>query len=137
MTDVEDCSVCLSTYDGDDAEFYLARVIVARRTRKCFECHETISVGESYQYVSGKWSSEWACYHFCLPCAEISTALSCGGGRLFGELWSMIEDEIFPDMTQACINKLTTTRAKRRLTERWKEWKGLRYGKREQGHPGR
>lgn len=120
---MSDCNACLSSWDGDEAEFYLEQVVTARKYHVCYECAEIIPIGAKYEYVSGKWSGDFACYRFCLMCSEIGTALTCDGGRVFGNLWEDVHDQVFPEMSQACIDKLTTVAAKKVLTEKWKEWK--------------
>ncbi len=121
---MSDCHVCISSYDGEQATFYQERIVKARKPHTCYECRETIPIGARYEYVCGRWD-DFAHYHFCLTCAEIGTALTCDGGRLFGQLWEDIHDYVFPEMNQACLDKLTTVAAKTVLTERWKRWKRL------------
>jgi len=113
------------SYYGDAAEMYLEQIIKARKPHKCYECNEIIAVGEHYEYISGRWEDDWRCYRFCLTCSEIGKALTCDGGREFGTLWENLREYVFPDMTQACIAKCSTTAAKRRLTGAWLIWKGL------------
>ena len=113
------------SYDGDEAEMYHEQIVTARKVHSCYECQRDIAVRERHHYVSGKWEDEWMSYRFCLICWEIMTALTCDGGPMFGYLWENLCEYVFPDMTQACIDKCSTAAAKQRLTDAWREWRDI------------
>ncbi len=123
---MSDCGVCLADYDGDaQLHFYDSRTVCARKSHQCSECHRTIAPGEDYERASGKWDGNFAAFKTCAVCRAISDGLSCGGGGAHGTLWGDIADQVFPDMTMACLKDIEGTAAKRYLLQRWQEWKGL------------
>jgi hypothetical protein len=120
-----DCGVCIGGWDGESgesADFFDSRILKARKAHKCFECGCEIAVGQQYERVSGKWDGELDRFRFCLICSEIGQAFSCEG-RLFGCLWENIQEDMFPQMTTGCLEKLTTAAAKQHLVEKWRKWK--------------
>jgi hypothetical protein len=120
------CEVSLGDYDGDPAEIFRSHNVTARKPHQCFECRETIPVGARYERVNGKWDGVWSTYRFCLPCSEISREFS-DSGRTFGYLWEgMGENWDEGAHITACLNRLTTADAKRRLHDQWLEWKDLK-----------
>ena len=118
-----DCGVCIGGCDGDTPEIYNERMVRARKVHKCCECEREILVGAVYEKVSGRWEGEFGTYKFCADCSDIGKSLSCGEGRTFLNLWDDIEENLFPNMTRGCINKLQTASAKVFLVKRWNEWK--------------
>jgi hypothetical protein len=119
------CDVSLGDYDGDEAEFFDSRLVKARKAHSCYECDGEIAVGAQYERVSGKWDGELRTYHFCLPCAEIATEFS--ESRTFGFLWEGMEQNWHEGAhITACMNRLTTADAKRRLHDQWLKWKDLK-----------
>jgi hypothetical protein len=119
------CDVSLGHFDGDQASIFHSHKPKARKQHKCYECGEMIQVGEIYERVSGKWYDEWDTYRFCLPCSEIGCEFS-DGGRTFGYLWEgMGENWDEGAHITACLNRLTTTAAKKRLHDQWLKWKEL------------
>lgn len=50
---------------------YQEKVKKARRDHVCIECGNKISRGEEYEFVKGKWGSEWETYATCLDCCQI------------------------------------------------------------------
>ena len=120
-----DCGVCLGGYDGDGPEFSDARMVLARREHKCYDCQRPIAPGIRYERVTGKWEGQFLSHAFCVDCVDIATSLSCDGSREFGNLWGEIEEYVFPALTTGCLAKLQTASAKAYLLERWRKWKGL------------
>ncbi len=51
----------------------------ARKSHKCCECNETITIGDQYQYSSGVWDGDPRSYKQCLRCGEIFEKLSHAG----------------------------------------------------------
>ena len=117
-----DCGVCIGGYDGDEATFYNERIAKARKAHRCYECRDEIAIGTEYELVSGKWEGLVESYHFCLQCSEIGKTFSCNGKRMFGSLWSDLED-VFDELTTGCLDELITAAAKQKLMDRWRAWK--------------
>jgi hypothetical protein len=121
---VSGCDVCVGGYEGDEAAVYRERMVTARKPHACYECKFTIQPGQTYEYVTGMWDGTWSAYRFCAVCSEIGKALACDG-RNFGNLWDEIHEHVLPELSQGCLDKLTTVAAKQRLTDEWREWQGL------------
>lgn len=120
------CNVSLGDYDGDVATFYDERWITARKPHACYECRATITVGERYERVSGKWDGEVRSYYFCAACAGISAEFS-ENGRTFGVVWDAFEEQWSGGANlQACLNRVSSVAAKAKLREQWQKFKGLR-----------
>ena len=120
-----DCGVCIGGgYDGNGLEedSYYQRYVSIKRNCKCFECHETITAGTKHQQCGGTYEGKRENWRFCLICAEIADAFCCDG-RWFGKLWESIDEDLFPQMTTGCLQKLTTSAAKEHLVAKWREWK--------------
>lgn len=43
----------------------------ARKSHKCCECHQEISIGEKYDYVSGIWEDNPDSYKTCMSCLAV------------------------------------------------------------------
>ena len=121
-----DCGVCIG-YDGDGEypEFSEIRTPKAKRVHKCTECDRDILPGERYQYYIGKFDGDFCTEKTCSQCAEIRAAFSCEEWPMFGELWNEIIEFMFPVITTACYDKLSTPEAKAKVRDRWMQWKGL------------
>jgi len=50
---------------------YEQKVRIARQVHTCCECGDTINKGVSYQFIKGKWASNWATYSTCTECAAL------------------------------------------------------------------
>lgn len=119
------CKVSLGDFDGDPASVFHSHVLTARKTHKCYECGSAIVAGDRHERVSGKWDGEWSTYRFCLPCSEIGFEFA-EGGRTFGFLWEGMEQNWDEGAhITACMNRLTTAAAKKRLHDQWLTWKEL------------
>lgn len=57
--------------DYDPAEFYAARVRMARKEHKCDECAGWIQPGEKYEAVIGKWEGCMGTFKTCEHCVNI------------------------------------------------------------------
>ena len=121
MTDV----VCCPLGGGDEcpASAYTQKNRRAAKEHRCTECGETITKGTMYEYVKGLWDGAWSAYKTCLSCVEIRDHFACVSGWLFGEVWSQIEENFFPDMKAGgpCMEGLSPA-AKSRLFERRLKW---------------
>jgi hypothetical protein len=118
------CNVSLGEYDGDEAAVYHESIVKARKAHVCFECGDQIPVGAKYERVSGLWDA-WATYRFCLPCAEIGREFSVNG-RQFGYIWEGMRDNWDEGANlQACLNRLTSAHAKRKLRDEWLKFKKI------------
>ena len=58
--------MCQVDYDGPS--FSTIRTVRARKEYKCFECGLPIVVGESHEYVSGKWDGYFDAFRTCSRC---------------------------------------------------------------------
>lgn len=57
--------------DYDPPAFYKEEIRRARKPHKCDECGGTISVGEQYEHVWGKWEGYVAHIDTCERCRDI------------------------------------------------------------------
>lgn len=124
------CGVCIGGYDSDGpCEFFTEVWPKAKKDHTCEDCNRKIQAGERYQRVSGKYDGEFFDVCTCALCHEIRQAFTCNEfdqvGPPPGELWSDIQEQMFPTITTACYEKLATPEAKAYLRERWMKWKGL------------
>lgn len=121
MTDV----VCCPLGGGDEApaSMYAQKNRHAAKDHRCSECQETIPKGTTYEHVKGLWDGSWSTYKTCLSCVEIRNHFACESDWTFGELWSQLEDNFFPDMKAGgpCMEGLSPA-AKNRLFERRLKW---------------
>ena len=115
---------CACLYnEGEPIQMHHVETRKARREHRCCECREPIAVGQSYEYVSGKFEGDFFRQRTCLLCVEIAKALYCEG-RVYGLLWLDIEEQIFGEgaMNSACLDELSTPAAKQFLQRRWWAW---------------
>ena len=127
---MSDCGVCIGGYDCDGtAEFYETKHPKARKEHRCEDCREIIPVGAKYRRDAGKFDGDFFDIVTCLICDEIRSAFTCAEydqvGPPPGELWSDIAEMMFPNLTTACFDKLSSPEAKAFLQQRWMKWKGL------------
>lgn len=117
--------------DGDTPAFYEVDIVKARGSRKtgkehcCGECGEVIQRGTKYERIKGKWWDEGGIDTFrtCLLCVEIRDHFACGNGWMFGEVWSQLQENFFPDMKCGgpCMAGLSPE-AKRSIIDARMEW---------------
>jgi hypothetical protein len=93
-------AACCPLGGGDDAPptTFGSCVVKAAKDHRCTECRETIPKGSKYERVKGLWDGSWSTFKTCLSCVEIRDHFACENGWLFGEVWSQIEENFFPDM---------------------------------------
>jgi hypothetical protein len=120
----DNCGVCLGEFDGDPCTIWREAMPVARKAHQCSECGDAIAPGTRYESISMLFEGKFDTYKVCAACSDIGKSLSCDGSRPLGFLWESVRD-VFPEMTQACVDKLRTAAGKRKLTDEWKKWKGL------------
>lgn len=117
--------VCCPLQSGDEEgpAVFLQRTIVARKPHTCTECGEQIQPKTAYEQVTGCWDHRWSTYKTCASCVEIRDHFACDNGWLFGQLWSDLADNFFPDMKAGgpCMEGLSPE-AKGRLFERRMKW---------------
>jgi hypothetical protein len=125
---VSDCGVCLSAgFDFGDNNFS-CWMEAFKTPMICCECGRCIPAGEVHEKARfreegyGSDRGKWVTHHTCSVCAEIAWAFFCDS-RLYECLWDSITDDLLPDFTQACLNKLKTVAAKAEMQRRWIEWK--------------
>lgn len=122
---VGDCGVCIGGGDYDEpCDFWVQKMIKARKPHICSECTRIIQPSEVYERVSYKYDGDVCAVIICGFCSEIGCALSCEG-RMLGCLWEDVREQVFPEMTTGCLAKLKTAAAKRFLLDKWNEWKFL------------
>ena len=94
----------------------------ARLAHRCCECREPIAPGSKYERYALFLEGSAETYKTCLSCVEIRNHFACNGW-LFGQVWSDIADNFFPDMRAGgpCMNGLSPA-AKARLFERRLVW---------------
>lgn len=68
---------CICSYDNEPAEFSSTKYVKARKEHPCCECGETITVGERYEYVFGKWDGYLDTYRTCMTCVNIRRDVCC------------------------------------------------------------
>ncbi len=112
----------LSSNDGESPTCHSSRAIKAVKEHRCCECGETITKGTRYECVRGMWDHRWSTYKTCLSCVEIRDHFSCDGW-VYGQLWSDLEENFFPDMKAGgpCMEGLSPAN-KARLFERRLAW---------------
>jgi hypothetical protein len=122
---MSDCGVCIDMCSDVENEFYVAKVIKARKEHKCCECKRVILPGEGYERSAGKSDGDMWNYATCPECLAVREVFVCGGWY-FGCLWDSMEEAIFPILTTAneCFAKLSPA-AKVFTLKRWAKWKGL------------
>lgn len=98
----------------------------ARKPHWCCECAEDIKPGDRYEFTSGVWDGFPDSQKTCLSCVEIRDHFACHGW-IFGQVWSDIEENFFPDMKAGgpCMEGLSPA-AKGRLFDRRLAWMGRR-----------
>lgn len=118
----------LSGHHGDVAKVHRRKVVKAAKDHTCTECHEVIPRGTKYERVEGLWDDTWSTFRTCLSCVEIRSHFACddasGEGRwVYGEVWTQLEDNFFPDMRAGgpCMQGLSPA-AKDRLFTRRMKW---------------
>ena len=72
-------------YDGEPADFYVTRMVRARKAHICVECREEVAPGEKYERTSGKWNGSMDIIRTCVLCLRIRDDL-CPNGWVYGML---------------------------------------------------
>lgn len=91
MIDTDYCEVV-----DDPAEFYVARMVRARKPHVCYECGGPIVVGEVHEYAGGRLDGWWSA-RTCAACCRGPLAFvdrNCGGGRYHGNLIGHLQDVV-------------------------------------------
>ena len=92
-------SDCACIYAGYDDECYATlkqKIVTARKTHKCGECHREISSGEQYEYYTGVLDGEIGTEKTCMDCLSLrNSGLFCNG-FIFQEIWELFS-EAFED----------------------------------------
>lgn len=129
---MDDGATCCALYggnEGDNAEWSETTVVAARKSRKtgkehiCYECGDAIKVGTKHEVIKGVWDGKMYTHRTCLMCVEIRDHFACEEGWSFGEVWSQLEENFFPDMNAGgpCMTGLSPA-AKRVLIDRRQAW---------------
>jgi len=118
------CNVCINSDYDSLPDFCSKEVRIARSQHTCCECRETILPGQEYEYVAGKWDGDFSIFKTCSACVSIRDGLSCDGSYVFTTLWEDI-GELFPYLTTGCLSKIGSAAGKKKLLDRWREWRLL------------
>lgn len=121
------CDVVIGESGGEyPPEYYLRRIVTARKKYRCYECERPIVAGQRYERVVGKWDGCADSHTTCLDCVALAEAFG-DGNRFHGALWEELTEQLLPEMSTACLDKIDPARpsAKAYLLERWRKWKGL------------
>lgn len=112
----------LSSGDGPAPSFIDDELRRARKEHRCSECHQTIGRGEKYESATGMWDGRINTFKTCLTCVEIRQHFGCGGW-VYGQVWSDLADNFFPDMRAGgpCMEGLSPE-ARQRLIDERMEW---------------
>jgi hypothetical protein len=121
---MSDCTVCIGGGSDDVMDFAQQTFPKAYKPHRCCECGRLIQTGTKHEKYTGKYDGGWDTYRTCMDCVYIRDGLRCGQSWMFGGLWEDI-DQIWPEITTACLNRIETASAKAYLVERWRIWKGL------------
>lgn len=81
---------CICNYDGEIPEFCNTRYVTAKKEHICYECDETIKVGDKYEYTFGKWDGYVNEFKTCITCVKIRTDVCCDTwvfGSLRNDIW--------------------------------------------------
>lgn len=121
---------CISVGDdGSGPEFYREATRRAAKPHKCDECGDTITVGQSHQYVSGKWEGDFTVYRTCLPCVEIRKVFCCDGFCL-SMLWEDMAEQVFDGWDEMkavdCLARLKTQGAIDKMRAKYAEYQKRR-----------
>lgn len=123
MGDIVCCP--LDNGDADPAELVSRETPRARKDHRCCECGEAIPKGTTYEAYNLKERgyATFETYKTCLSCVEIRDHFACGRGWIFGEVWSQLAENFFPDMKAGgpCMDGLSPA-ARARLFERRLKW---------------
>lgn len=113
----------LSDGDGDRPSCSSSATRIARKPHWCSECADEIPRGARYEYASGVWDGRPDSFKTCLSCVEIRNHFACGNGWIYGDVWSQIMENFFPDMRAGgkCMDGLSPE-AKARMFEMRIEW---------------
>ncbi len=113
----------LSDGDGDGPSCFFSATRRARKVHQCGECADDIPRGAKYEYSSGVWDGSPSSHKTCLSCVEIRDHFACGNGWIYGDVWSQIMENFFPDMRAGgkCMDGLSPA-AKARMFEMRLEW---------------
>jgi hypothetical protein len=76
-----DCSIDIDSYP----DFFVSKIMKARKSHKCCECKQEIKQGEKYEKVTGKWDGEISTVKTCYICTLIREDY-CPHGYEFGRL---------------------------------------------------
>lgn len=120
----EHCYVDLSDHgdDADPVEFLNVKRVRARKVHTCTECGSTIAKNESYTRATYRYEGRFRCDRVCDPCREATAEFE--HTVLGGFFWEAMREEWSNGARlQACLNRLTTAAAKRRMYEQWTRWR--------------
>lgn len=119
---MSECACLYGGFDDCDSSNYFFAVSrpSCRKPFACRECKREVQRGEVYRREATGNDGSITAVKICATCGDIQKALYCDG-FYYGQLWDDIETQIFAErgLTQACIDKVPTVEAKRRLQRTW------------------
>lgn len=84
--------------DYDPPSVYNETTPKARKEHRCNECRRSISVGETYKRVEGRWEGGWSTFRICEHClkcikihGQIDADCDCYG---LGDFWESFHEHI-------------------------------------------
>lgn len=126
---MSECGVCLGDFSYDDwpCEFWDVRWVKARKSHRCSACGTRIDVGTRYNRFSGKFDGDMFSIATCSDCYWIREAFTCEQDEHIPSevLWDTMHENVFPEMTTACLGKVKDDHARETLRTKWMQWKGL------------
>jgi len=116
------CCPLSGGYWDSEWSFFKSYVRRSRKSRHCDECGKSIEPGDRYENASGLFDGYFSRMITCVPCVEVRDHFACNG-YMFGQIWSDIEENFFPNMVAGgeCLQGATPT-AKAKLFEQYNEW---------------
>lgn len=103
-----ECSIDVDS-DGERASCGSSYIRKARKEHKCDECRRTITKGEQYEVVTGRWSDRFDRYKTCADCLSIRKMFfsSWTIGSILDDIAYQIVEEWNGDVPEKCIIGLT------------------------------
>ena len=74
-------------------EFVSEKIIKARKTHICGECHREIKPGESYEYVFGVWEGDKNVHKTCLDCVSVRSLFFCDCW-FYEQIWDDLSEHV-------------------------------------------
>lgn len=66
---------CFDNGDLETPEFFISKVVKARKAHRCYECSVTIAPKEHYHKITAKWGGDVETLKVCLECEALREEL--------------------------------------------------------------